>query len=260
MNDIFNDCFFFERQLHSCCDRYYIDESELLHKLSIMKLLFNRNMILNRNIKGSHGKTAILHACSIQNAICNEFIEFLFNNNVDINIKYSAYVYDHRGDGKYSPLMKAICNKHVTMDIIKLLYSNNINNEIRLMNDSRFDLATNALHIAVLYDNYDILQFFIDNIKVTININQKGYNRDTALHLAVQNNNIKIVKLLLDHKNININLINSHDDTPIKIANYRYESLDILKLLQSFKNKKDKIYIWIYNKYCNENKYKKEKC
>ena len=100
-----------------------------------------------------------------------------------------------------------------------------------------------ALHLACLNNNEDIVKILISVPGIDINLLTKDMtplyyldnekDTETALHIACIEGNKNIVDLLLSVESIDVNCVAGNGDTPLHVACYSEQSIEIVKSLTS---------------------------
>jgi hypothetical protein len=99
---------------------------------------------------------------------------------------------------------------------------------ININYNSQSHNQNSALHLAVLYGQYQCASALLDNLN--IGINAINAQKKSALHLAVELSDVNIVELLLDHPQINMLLVDNKENSVLH-ACASNANIKIMKLL-----------------------------
>ena len=153
-----------------------------------------------------------------------KFMHLLINSYIDekekikiiksIYKKYLNIVNDNNSTLLHKTVMSNLLN------IMKILLEEGVDDI-----NAKDNAGYTPLHLAIVHDNYDILQILIEN---GANINEKYFN-DTPILLAIKKNKPNIIKLLIE-KGANLNEKDDFGNTPLHFA-YINELFDRVILL-----------------------------
>lgn len=140
-----------------------------------------------------------------------------------------------------SPIHIAIQTK-CSLDIVKVLTIRDTINKQDI-----FGFA--PLHLAVLHNRTDIVEFLIEHENIDIDLKCNKTTGDTPLMLASRFEFLEIMKLLLD-KNANLEQKNSRSQTFFSIVHLKSETpiKNIIKSLSLKVDPKNELYLYKYNK------------
>lgn len=180
---------------------YDRNHNSLLHLIVKNKNInFMHKKILektNINIQNNDNYTALHLACVYD---LNDFIELLLNMNANTNI--------HEKLGLMTPVFIALLNGN-NEGVLKILNNEKIKYDI-----NRQEIEGNTLlHLAIIENNYDIINEIIKKYKGVINFNITNKFGNTSLHIIFQ----KITNE--DHNMLNYNMYHFIEYSDINIQN-----------------------------------------
>jgi ankyrin repeat protein len=183
---------------------------------------------ININLLNLNFETATHLACLFNNT---EIINILLEKKPDINIRNK--------DAKLTPFMITIYNNNNEIFEKMLLLEPNLN----LQNKN----GETGLHIAIIENNFRIIDLIINNNKCKINYNLVNINGSTPLHLIL--NQIK-KKINIENYNIEKFIKNTNLNIQDTEGNTCWHLLVILNIYDKYKNilKRKKNNIFILNK------------
>jgi len=225
------------------CDNLYI----MRFITDIFKLCYRYNIIPDFPITNT----------KLDNKINSAIIYYLLTNNTykmrelltahkpDLNISIVLM----KSSKKMSDLFKElnivvkqsdILDEKYLYSITKQLYREKIKNKnldpldnINLLLINILFNVTNVMHVAIVRENMEIIEFLLANIP-DVNLRAGPYNL-TPLGLAISMRNLGMVQLLLNNEKVNVNLqCNASGHTPLGLA-IDIRNIEIVQLLLSNK-------------------------